>query len=64
MKYNEIMKSLSYAQSLKTMLNVGYGYPKWMNEFVVKSDGITHWLLYFSCKLFVGKDVVDIVLQI
>ncbi|XP_050895811.1 uncharacterized protein LOC127102486 [Lathyrus oleraceus] len=54
------MKLFSDVQLLKTMLNVGSGYPKLMKEFMVKNDGITHGLLNFRCKLFVGTDVIDI----
>lgn len=45
-------------------MNVGACYPKLMKEFMVKNDDIPHGLLNFSCKLFVRKNVSDIVIYI
>lgn len=64
LKYNENLELLSDAQLLKTMLNDGFGYPKLVKEFLVNNDAIPHELLNFSYKLFVGKDVLDIVLHV
>lgn len=60
LKYNEIIKTLRDAQLLKTMLNDGSGYPKLMKEI----DGIPHGLLNFSYKLFLEKDVLDVMVHI
>ena len=45
-------------------MSVGACFPKLMMEFVVKNDGIPHGLRIFSYKIFVGKDVSDIVYNI
>lgn len=46
------------------MLNDGSGYPKLVKQIVVKNDGIPHGLLNFSYKLFLEKDVLDIMVHI
>lgn len=62
--YNEILELLSDAQLLKTMLNVGSGYPNLMKGIKVKNDGIPNGLVSFNYKMFVGKDVSYIVSNI
>lgn len=70
-KYSEIMKPLSDAQSLKTMLDVGSCYPKLVKEFMVKlpidflsliygvnNDDTDRGVLNFSYKLFFGIHIV------
>ncbi|KAI5402853.1 hypothetical protein KIW84_050449 [Lathyrus oleraceus] len=54
------MKLLSDAQLLKTVLNVGSGYPKMIKEFLVMNGCIPHGLQNFRNKLFVGKNVLGI----
>lgn len=64
LKYNEFIGLHTDAQLLKTMRNVGDCYPRLMKDIEVNNDSISHGLLSFSYKLFVGKDISDIMSNI